>query len=49
MQNPSPKRIISYAAQPAEPQTEDIDKMLSSGLEPTQRLSEVRKFGLFSD
>ncbi|KAJ9158455.1 DNA repair protein rad9 [Coniochaeta hoffmannii] len=45
--NPSPKRIISHAAQ-ATPRSEDIDKMLDSGLEPTQRLSEVRRFGLFS-
>lgn len=47
-QNPSPKRIISHAAQQAAPQNEDIDRMLDSGLEPTQRLSEVRRFGLFS-
>lgn len=47
-QNPSSKRIISHAAQQATLQTEDIDKMFDSGLEPTQRLSEVRRFGLFS-
>lgn len=50
--NPSQGGILSYttagAQKTADPQQEDMAKMFESGLEPTQRLSEVRKFGLFS-
>ncbi|KAK4241866.1 hypothetical protein C8A03DRAFT_11885 [Achaetomium macrosporum] len=45
--NPSSIRIGSYLSRQAEPQDVPPDR-LASGLEPTQRLSEVRRFGLFS-
>ncbi|KAL2017147.1 hypothetical protein VTK56DRAFT_2569 [Thermocarpiscus australiensis] len=45
--NPSGLRIGSYLSKPADAQSALPDRLLS-GLEPTQRLSEVRRFGLFS-
>ncbi|KXX75252.1 DNA repair protein rad9 [Madurella mycetomatis] len=45
--NPSALRIGSYLSRPAEAQDGRPDR-LASGLDPTQRLSEVRRFGLFS-
>ncbi|KAK4146152.1 uncharacterized protein C8A04DRAFT_35142 [Dichotomopilus funicola] len=45
--NPSTLRIGSYVSKPAETE-EAPPERLASGLEPTQRLSEVRRFGLFS-
>ncbi|KAK4123551.1 cell cycle checkpoint [Parathielavia appendiculata] len=45
--NPSSLRIGSYLSRQTEPQ-EGPPERLASGLEPTQRLSEVRRFGLFS-
>ncbi|KAG7290704.1 hypothetical protein NEMBOFW57_000707 [Staphylotrichum longicolle] len=45
--NPSSLRIGSYLSKQAEAQ-ETPPERLVSGLEPTQRLSDVRRFGLFS-
>ncbi|KAK4044710.1 hypothetical protein C8A01DRAFT_31208 [Parachaetomium inaequale] len=45
--NPSSLRIGSYLSKQAEA-PEGLPDRLASGLEPTQRLSEVRRFGLFS-
>ncbi|KAL1874376.1 hypothetical protein VTK73DRAFT_402 [Phialemonium thermophilum] len=48
-QNPSVMRLSSYA--PTEPEPENpttLPERIPSGLEPTQRLAEVRRFGLFS-
>ncbi|KAK0738457.1 Rad9-domain-containing protein [Schizothecium vesticola] len=48
--NPSTMRISSYVNHPTPVETEpEVDESLASGLEPTQRLSEVRQFGLFSN
>ncbi|KAL1838088.1 hypothetical protein VTJ49DRAFT_3080 [Mycothermus thermophilus] len=46
--NPSSIRIGSYLSRQAEAQPEPPEGLVS-GLEPTQRLDEVRRFGLFSD
>ncbi|KAL2201148.1 Rad9-domain-containing protein [Corynascus similis CBS 632.67] len=46
--NPSSIRIGSYLSRQAEEAQEGPPDRLASGLEPTQRLSEVRRFGLFS-
>ncbi|KAK3302273.1 Rad9-domain-containing protein [Chaetomium strumarium] len=45
--NPSSIRIGSYLSRQAEAPNVPPDR-LAAGLEPTQRLSEVRRFGLFS-
>ncbi|KAH6849860.1 Rad9-domain-containing protein [Chaetomium sp. MPI-CAGE-AT-0009] len=45
--NPSTLRVGSYLSRQVETQEAPPDR-LASGLEPTQRLSEVRRFGLFS-
>ncbi|EGS20867.1 putative DNA repair protein [Thermochaetoides thermophila DSM 1495] len=45
--NPSSLRIGSYLSRSADPQ-EMASDILEPGLEPTQRLSQVRRFGLFS-
>ncbi|KAK4152853.1 hypothetical protein C8A00DRAFT_34427 [Chaetomidium leptoderma] len=45
--NPSALRIGSYLSRQVEAQEAPPERLVS-GLEPTQRLSEVRRFGLFS-
>ncbi|KAK1751604.1 hypothetical protein QBC47DRAFT_425233 [Echria macrotheca] len=45
--NPSTMRISSYVDRPAPPEPQSLDH-LPSGMEPTQPLSDVRRFGLFS-
>ncbi|KAL2263730.1 hypothetical protein VTK26DRAFT_5374 [Humicola hyalothermophila] len=45
--NPSSLRIGSYLSRESDPQN-PLPERLVSGLEPTQRLSEVRRYGLFS-
>ncbi|KAK3990215.1 hypothetical protein QBC44DRAFT_369295 [Cladorrhinum sp. PSN332] len=47
--DPFAPRISSYARKPTQQSEATPPDRLVSGLEPTQRLSDVRRFGLFSD